>query len=187
MPAAATTALDIRLPLLVILAQTFSGEYIRKTLEHEGIDTTALFIDPAGTSRSVNLIYQNGQRKNCYDGKSHMSLRPPLDSCEQTFRGARLAHFNIPNWARTLLPAAKKNGLKIACDIQDVVNVDDPYRLDFIRAADYLFFSAANYPDPTPLIQHYLSLNPALTVVCGMGAKGCALGTSQDIRFFPAH
>ena len=56
----------------------YSGDFIRQTLEHENIDITAVFIDPAGTSRSINLIYQNGQRKNCYDGKSHMTLRPPL-------------------------------------------------------------------------------------------------------------
>lgn len=163
-----------------------SGEYIRRTLEQERIDVAGLFIDPAGTSRSINLLYQNGQRKNCYDGKSHMQLEPPLPTCEQVFRGARLAHFNIPNWARRLLPLAKDAGLKIACDIQDVVNVEDPYRSDFIQAADYLFFSAANYSDPTPLIRNYLTRTPDLTVICGMGAKGCAIGTSQGIRFFPA-
>lgn len=163
-----------------------SGDFIRQTLEHENIDATALFVDPAGTSRSINLIYQNGQRKNCYDGKSHMTLQPPLPVCEQVFTGARLAHFNIPNWARKLLPLAKKSGLKVACDIQDVVNGDDPYRTDFINAADFLFFSAANYSDPSPLIQHYLSLNPSLMVICGMGSKGCALGTDQGIRYFPA-
>jgi sugar/nucleoside kinase (ribokinase family) len=163
-----------------------SGDFIRQILEQEKIDATALFIDPAGTSRSINLLYQNGQRKNCYDGKNHMTLRPPLDSCEQVFTDARLAHFNIPNWARTLLPVAREKGLNIACDIQDVVDVEDPYRRDFTQAADYLFFSAVNYPDPTPLIQHYLSINPALTVICGMGSKGCALGTVKGIQFFKA-
>ena len=163
----------------------FSGDFIRHTLEQDKIDTSALFIDPEGTSRSINMINQNGQRKNFYDGKSHMTLHPPLQACEQLFRGTRLAHFNIPNWARELLPSARESGMKIACDIQDVVNVDDPYRTDFIRAADYLFFSAANYSDPTPLIQRYLLMNPSLTIICGMGSKGCALATSQAIRFFP--
>jgi sugar/nucleoside kinase (ribokinase family) len=164
----------------------FSGEFIRRTLEQEKIDTSALFIDPQGTSRSINMIYRNGQRKNFYDGKSHMTLHPLLQDCERMFKTARLAHFNIPNWARELLPTARELGVKIACDIQDVVNVDDPYRTDFILAADYLFFSAANYPDPTPLFQHYLSMNPSLTIICGIGSKGCTLATSQAIRFFPA-
>jgi len=180
------TRLGYQTAFIGYVGADFSGDFIRQTLAHEKIDMTALFIDPAGTSRSINLLYQNGQRKNCYDGKSHMTLRLPLDSCEQVFTGARLAHFNIPNWARTLLPFARENGLKIACDIQDVVDVEDPYRRDFIQAADYLFFSAANYPDPSPLIQRYLSINPALTVICGMGSKGCDLGTVGGIQFFKA-
>jgi sugar/nucleoside kinase (ribokinase family) len=163
----------------------YSGDHIRRTLGKEQIDLQGLFIDPAGTSRSINLLYQNGQRKNCYDGKSHMQLEPHLQTCEQVFRGARLAHFNIPNWARRLLPLAKEAGAKIACDIQDVVNVEDPYRSDFILAADYLFFSAANYSDPAPLIRDYLHRNPEMVVICGMGARGCALGTGGEIRYFP--
>ena len=108
-----------------------------------------------------------------------------MPTCEQLFRGARLAHFNIPNWARELLQPAKNAGLKVACDIQDVVDVNDPYRQDFIRAADFLFFSAANHNDPSPLILHYLSINPQSVVICGMGERGCALGTTDGIRFYP--
>lgn len=178
--------LGYRTAFVGYIGADFSGDFIRSTLEQEKIDTSALFIDPQGTSRSINLINQNGQRKNFYDGKSHMTLHPPLPVCEQVFSGAWLAHFNIPNWARELLPLARESGVKIACDIQDVVNAEDPYRTDFIHATDYLFFSAANYPDPTSLIQHYLSTNPSLTIICGMGSKGCALATNQAIRFYPA-
>jgi acarbose 7IV-phosphotransferase len=38
-----------------------------------------------------------------------------------------LAHFNIPNWARTLLPNARELGVTIACDLQDVVTLRDGY------------------------------------------------------------
>ena len=54
----------------------FSGRFIREEFARDGIDTTALFIDPAGTSRSVNFMYRDGRRKNFYDGKSHMQLQP---------------------------------------------------------------------------------------------------------------
>ncbi len=178
-------ALGYKTAFIGYIGADYSGEFIRTTLSKEKIDTSAVFIDPEGTSRSINLIYQNGQRRNCYDGKSHMTLRPPLAPCEQLFRGARLAHFNIPNWARELLQLAKASGLKVACDIQDVVDVNDPYRLDFIRAADFLFFSAANHADPSPLILHCLSQNPQMVVICGMGERGCALGTTDGIRFYP--
>jgi len=46
---------------------------------------------------------------------------------------------------KALLPVAKKRGCKISCDIQDVVDLNDAYRADFIEYADVLFFSAVNF------------------------------------------
>jgi sugar/nucleoside kinase (ribokinase family) len=163
----------------------YSGRFIREELARDGIDTTAVFIDPRGTSRSINFMYRDGRRKNFYDGKDHMYLQPDLDACRAVLAGARLAHFHIPNWARTLLPLAREHGYPIACDIQDVVSPHDGYRQDFVRYADILFFSAANHADPSPLIHAFLEINPRLVIVAGMGAQGCALGTRQEIDFFP--
>lgn len=161
-----------------------NGRFIRDEFARDGIDTTALFIDPAGTSRSINLMYPDGRRKNFYDGKSHMTLNPDRDICRRVLSQARLAHFNIPNWARHLLPIAQEYGLTISCDIQDVVSLDDPYRRDFIRYADILFFSATNLHDPTAMIRACLRQRPDQIVVVGMGARGCALGTAAGIQFF---
>lgn len=163
----------------------YQGRFIREEFARDGINTSALFIDPQGTSRSINFMYRDGRRKNFYDGKGHMHLQPDLEVCRRVLTGARLAHFNIPNWARYLLPMARELGLKIACDIQDVVSVDDPYRQDFIRHADILFCSAANYPDPTPLIQEFLGINPGQVIVVGRGAEGCAVGDAAGVQFFP--
>jgi len=163
-----------------------SGEHIRRVLETEGIDTSGLLIDPEGTSRSINLMYSDGGRRNFYDGKGHMHLEPPLETVGKILLGARLAHFHIPNWARELRLAAKSAGAVIACDIQDVVDVNDPYRLDFVRAADYLFFSAVNFNDPGSLMERYLMLNPGLVIIAGMGPRGCALGNSGGIQYYPA-
>jgi acarbose 7IV-phosphotransferase len=162
----------------------FSGRYIREVFASEGIDTTALFSDPTGTARSVNFMYPDGRRKNFYDGKAHMTLNPDLDACREVLSKARLAHFNIPNWARTLLPIARESKTVIACDLQDVVRADDPYRQDFISSADFLFFSAANHPDPTPLFREFWKMNPGCVLVSGMGARGCALGESGRVEFF---
>jgi sugar/nucleoside kinase (ribokinase family) len=163
----------------------FCGQMVRAALRQDQIDTTALFVDPAGTSRSLNIMGRQGTRKNFYDPKSHMTLRPDLDRCRQALEGCRLAHFNIPDWARTLLPVARELGITIACDLQDVVAADDPYRRDFIAQADILFFSAVNHGDPSPLIRTFLKGHPGRIVVSGMGSKGCALGTHEGIRLFP--
>jgi sugar/nucleoside kinase (ribokinase family) len=163
-----------------------SGRLIRETLAADGVDTRALFVDPAGTSRSVNIMYRDGRRKNFYDGKSHMSLRPDPDACRGVLAQARLAHFNLPNWARGLLPLARECGLVIACDLQDLTGLDDPYRQDFIRWADIVFFSAANQGDPAEMIETLLRQNPGQVIICGMGSRGCAMGTrAGGVRYEP--
>ena len=162
----------------------YQGRFIRQEFDRDGIDTTALFIDPAGTSRSINFMYRDGRRKNFYDGKGHMVLEPDLDICREVLAGSRLAHFSLPNWARRLLPVARELGLTIACDIQDVVRIDDAYRQDFVAYADVLFFSAVNQADPAPLIEAFLARNPAQIVISGMGARGCALGTHKGVEHF---
>jgi sugar/nucleoside kinase (ribokinase family) len=163
----------------------YHGRFIRDEFAQDGIDTTALFIDAMGTARSVNFMYQDGRRKNFYDGKGHLQLRPDLEICRAVLAQSAMAHFNLPNWARYLLPIAKELGLTVACDLQDVISVDDAYRQDFIEYADILFCSAVNYPDPTPLIEAFLAVNPGQVIVVGMGAEGCALGASDSVRFFP--
>ncbi len=163
----------------------FSGRFIREEFARDGIDMRGLFIDPAGTSRSVNIMFSDGRRKNFYDGKSHMTLCPDMETCRALLADARMAHFNIPNWARHLLPVAKEHGLTISCDIQDVVSFEDEYRRDFIAYANILFFSAVNFPDPAAAIRSFLNRNHDLIIVVGMGARGCALGTRNGIRLFP--
>lgn len=163
----------------------YSGRFIREEFVREGIDTTAVFIDPLGTCRSINFMYRDGQRKNFYDGKGHMELRPDIELCKAVLAKTKLVHFNIPNWARYLMPVAKDLGLTIACDIQDVVSVVDGYREDFVKYADILFFSAVNHPSPQKIMEGFLEANPRQIVLAGMGAKGCALGTSlKGVQFF---
>lgn len=177
--------LGYRTAFVGYVGDDYCGRFIREAFVRDGIDMSALFIDPAGSCRSVNFMYRDGRRKNFYDGKSHMTLRPDLEICRSRLAGCRLAHFHIPNWARHLLPIAKEMGLTIACDLQDVVDRSDPYRQDFIRYADVLFFSAANHADPTPLLEAFLAGPTDRIVISGMGSEGCAVGSRAGIRFFP--
>lgn len=167
------------------VGEDHNGRFVEEELAKDGIEL-ALFIDPMGTKRSVNFMYSDGRRKNFYDGKGSMDTKPDLAVCRRVLQETKLAHFNIVNWSRYLLPLAKELGVTIACDLQDLVAVDDPYRQDFIQYADVLFFSAVNYADPTPLIEQFVTLNPELIIVSGMGARGCALGTKDGVRIFEA-
>ena len=162
-----------------------NGRLVRRVLAGDGVDLRALGTDPAGTARSVNIMYRDGRRKNFYDGKGHMDLGVDLQLCRSVLAGAWLAHFHIPNWARLLLPLARELGLVVACDLQDVISADDAYRADFVQQADILFFSAVNHADPEPLMETFLDDKPDRVVVAGMGARGCAVGTHGWVRRFP--
>lgn len=163
-----------------------SGGFLREEFARDGIEST-FFIDPSGTARSVNLMYRDGRRRTFYDGKAHMQLQPDLNCCRAVLAATRLVHFNIPNWARQLLPIARQLGLTISCDLQDLVSPADDYRRDFVLYADIVFFSAVNQPRPSAVIEACLSTNPRLIVVAGLGANGCAVGTSHGgTQFFEA-
>jgi sugar/nucleoside kinase (ribokinase family) len=163
------------------LGADYHGEYIRQTLAHDGIDISTVFIDPAGTARSINFMYPDGRRRNFYDGKSHMSLSPDLARCREILSRTRLVHFHLPNWARKLLPIAREAGAMIACDIQDVIQLNDPYRQDFIQSADILFLSSANLKDPVDIARNLIAKNQEQTIIIGMGADGCLSATKHGI------
>jgi sugar/nucleoside kinase (ribokinase family) len=163
----------------------YSGRYIRESLEKDGIDTY-FGIDPEGTKRSVNIMYGDGRRKNFYDGKGSMRLRPDLLAIGEYLAGTGLVHINLVNWTRYLLPLFKEDNTVVSVDIQDVVSADDPYRQDYIKAADVLFFSAVNFPDPAPLIERFMVIRSDRIVICGMGKRGCALGTEKGISYYRA-
>ncbi len=163
----------------------FQGRYIREEFVRDGIDMTGLFTDPEGTIRSVNFMYKDGRRKNFYDGKGAMNLRPEMGLCKGILQRSKIAHFSIVNWARYLLPVSREAGNIIACDVQDINDPNDEYRKEFIDSADVLFFSAVNFPDPTPLLNRFMEGKPERIVICGRGAEGCAVGMNGIIKFYP--
>jgi len=178
-------ALGRRVAFIGNLGEDACGDMVRAAFSRDGVDVRGVFTDPAGTARSVNVMYPDGRRKNFYDARAASGLRPDPARCREVMAGARLVHSHLADWARHLLPVARELGLVVACDLQDVVDPEDAYRRDFIRESDILFFSAANHADPAPLIRRFLQDRPERIVVSGMGAKGCALGTRKGIRFFP--
>jgi acarbose 7IV-phosphotransferase len=168
------------------LGDDHNGYFTRAELQKDGIDVSGIFLDSTGTARSINLMYADGRRKNFYDGKSHMTIMPDIELCKSIIESAKLTHFNIPNWGRHLLEISLNAGAIISCDIQDITSPADDYRQDFINYADVLFFSAANFPDPIPLIEFFIKQRPTQIVIVGMGNKGCILGSSKGIfRYSP--
>jgi sugar/nucleoside kinase (ribokinase family) len=160
------------------------GDWVRAELARAGIDTSALDADPAGTARSVSLVAPDGGRSGYYDGRGHLTAVAPADGAA-TVAAARLALFHLANWSRQLLPTARRAGVTVAVDLQDLLDPDDPYRRDYVEQADILFFSAVNVPDPGATITALLGDRTDRVVVAGLGARGCAVGTGDGIRLHP--
>jgi len=166
------------------------GRMVADVLADDGVDTDLLFTDPAGTPRSVNLVFPDGRRTFFYDGGSHMTLVPPAGLVAQALAGADLVVSGLANWARTVLPRARAAGIPVAVDLQDARSIDDPYRVDFVASADHLFASAAHLPDPVAAARTWLAAGPAQQVVFGLGARGALLarrgaGADPDVISAP--
>ena len=82
------------------------GGLVRGVLAADGVDTSLMFDDPAGTARSVNFVRPDGRRTFFYDGGSHMTLRPPEPSVEAALSGTDLVLASLPNWARDVVARA---------------------------------------------------------------------------------
>jgi sugar/nucleoside kinase (ribokinase family) len=156
------------------------GRFLIEEMLATGVDMDHVLIDPAGTNRSVNLVSSDGRRHSFFDGKSHMRLVPDLEAWTPVFDGARLAHFSIPNWARLVLPIARAAHAVVSVDLQDATGIDDPYRRDFIDAADLLFLSSAHVPNPRNMLDGLH--RPGRLIVCGRGANGCAVRSDDGYR-----
>ena len=156
------------------------GRFLFDEMAADGVDMTRVLIDPAGTSRSINLMSPDGQRHSFFDGKSHMTLEPDVEAWEPVLAEARLVHFSIPNWARRLLPAAQAAGAVVSVDLQDVGDIADPYRSEFIAAADVLFLSSVHLSDVRSALE--VLHRPGRIIVCGMGARGCAVRCDDGFR-----
>lgn len=162
------------------------GKKIRTIFDENDINIAGIIHDPQGTKRSVNLIYNDGTRKNFYDAKGAFDIKVDIQSSKTILSQSKLAHFSVVNWTRELLPIAKKLGVKISTDIQDVVEVDDEYRIDYLKYSDIIFFSAVNVKNPIEFIDEYLQQYPNIElVIVGNGDKGCIVGSKYEIKHYP--
>jgi len=151
------------------------GALVREVLEADGVDTSLLFCDPAGTARSVNFVFPDGRRTFFLDAGSHLTLRPPQLLVEAALADTDLVVSSLPAWAPHVLAAARAAGIPVAVDLQDVRSVADPYRVPFVASADHLFASAAHVADPAGAARAWLAAGPARTVVLGQGPTGATM------------
>lgn len=158
------------------LGDDWAADMVRAAFAADGVVMAAEVLDPAGTARSVNLMTPDGRRRAFYDGRGHAQVPAP-PGAYRLVAEARLTLFHLSDWCRQLLPAAQRGAAVVATDLQDVHDLDDPYRADFIAASDVVFVSGAHLGDPAVAADRLLARGPEVVVV-GLGDRG-ALAVSR--------
>ncbi|MCY3413438.1 MAG: carbohydrate kinase family protein [Candidatus Heimdallarchaeota archaeon] len=176
--------LGFRTAFMGYVGDDFMGKYIIDSLEQVGIQSL-IFYDPKGTKRSINFMYRDGRRKNFYDGKGSMETIPDMNFVRNHLKKARLIHVNISNWTRYVLPIAKEEGIPLSVDIQDVPDIRDPYRQDYIREADILFMSGVSLQNPEKTLIELLQIYPEKVIIIGLGENGCFYADKNGVKKYP--
>ena len=183
--AIAATALGLPTRAIAALGDDRAGAWVREELVTAGVELLELR-DPGGTHRSVNILSADGGRRNFFDPRAVSETVVDLEACRTLLEGASVLHVHLDDWCRQLLPLARDAGLTISCDLQDVVDLDDPYRADFVAAADVLFLSAANLEDPAAAALELAGRRAERIVIVGAGAEGCLVAHDGAVERFAA-
>jgi sugar/nucleoside kinase (ribokinase family) len=152
------------------------GQRIEDHLRQQGIDFLR-DIDPRGTERHVNLMNAEGGRISIY--MAYATFEPVLDlsRLEALLPAHDYVVLNIINYARRLIPAVKRAGKELWCDIHDYDGRNE-YHGDFIEAADCVFMSSDAMSDYRPFMEHLIRRGKKL-VVCTHGRHGSTALTSE--------
>lgn len=183
--ALAAAALGLRTRAIAAIGDDRLGTWIREDLGQAGVELTELR-DPGGTHRSVNIVAGDGSRRNYFDARAASETVVDVAACRQALADTEVVHVHLDDWCRRILPLAREAGATISVDLQDVTDIDDPYRADFVAAADVLFLSAANLHDPAAAALELSARRAGRVVIVGAGADGCLLALGDRVERYPA-
>ncbi len=183
--ALASTALDVPTRAVAAVGEDRLGAWVREELVAAGVTVTELR-DPQGTHRSINLVAEDGSRRNFFDPRGVSTTVVDVAACRAALEGVAVAHFHLDDWSRRLLPLAAEVGAVVSCDLQDVTDIDDSYRADYVAEADVLFMSAANLGEPASAARELASRRAGRIVVVGAGSDGCLVAHDGELERYPA-
>jgi len=174
--AAALKTLGDEALLLSLIGNDLNGAMIKKVLEDDRICSEHVLQTMPQTPQSVILYDANGRREVFTDLKDIQERAFPSDRFEQLAAAADLCVLCNINFARGLLPIARRLGKPVATDVHTIANVDDDFNRDFMAAADILFCSDERLPEAPEAWVRTVSrrYDPAVQVV-GLGAAGALL------------
>ncbi len=187
--AKALTVLGDEVRFLSLIGADPAGQLVRMALAEDCIDDRRVLSTLPATAQSVILFDPLGQRQIYVDLKDIQEQAYPDRLFQESATGCEwLALCNI-NFSRPMLAQASLAGKPVATDVHAISDLDDPYNLEFMQAAQVLFMSDERLPvQPEEWARRIWDRFATEVVVIGLGGQGTLLAVRRDrsIRRFPA-
>jgi sugar/nucleoside kinase (ribokinase family) len=162
--------------LWALVGDDDAGRRIRREMKRRGVEFVGV-ADPAGTTRHVNLMDQDGERISIFAnaGSDHYSV--DVASMAPVAEAADLVSVTIANHCRPFLPMVRAMGKPIWVDLHDYDGVN-PHHDEFIESADHLLMSSVAMLGWRRFLEDRIAAG-ARVAICTHGASG-ASGLSWD-------
>ncbi len=179
--ARALTLLGDEVRLLSIIGQDPQAALVRMALERDNISGKNVLNLVEQTAQSVILYDGEGRRQINVDLKDVQETPFPQSNYTQAASGCDLLVLCNINFSRPFLDQARKAGRRIATDVHAISDLNDPYNIDFMRAASVLFMSHEWLPvPPDEWARRVLNRYGPEVLVIGMGKEGALLAVKKD-------
>jgi ribokinase len=179
--ARALTILGDEVRLLSLIGKDPLAELVRLALERDGIKAEYVLPALKQTAQSVILYDGEGRRQINVDLKDVQDTGFPENRFKQAAATSDLFVLCNINFSRPFLETARRSGKRVASDVHAISSLDDPYNLDFMRAAQILFMSHEWLPDrPEAWARQVLARFGTDILVIGLGSEGLLLAVRGD-------
>jgi len=170
------TGLGDAVTLLSLLADDLQGQMIRAKLAEDGIDDGHVLAAMPQSPQSVIVYDPAGRRASFTDLKDIQERAFPGDHFAAAAAKCEACVLCNINFARGLLPIAKRLGKLVATDVHTIADLEDSFNRDFMAAADILFCSNERLPmEPEAWVRSVAAAYDPLIQVVGLGSEGALL------------
>ncbi|MFX1535153.1 MAG: carbohydrate kinase family protein [Promethearchaeota archaeon] len=187
---------ELRVAFIGAVGNDEEGEYLRKTLQKEGVnDTYLLTLESKATPVNIVMVTNEGERAILQSEHMRLTLPPAEFITPKIIQKARHLHLTAINFSTALkaVKIAKKYGLTISLDLESQV-VEEYFNelpkllnyVDFLlpnKGGAFAFTQVENNPQKASL--KLLDYGPKV-IIMTLGAEGVLLTTREDQRLFPA-
>jgi sugar/nucleoside kinase (ribokinase family) len=180
--------LGVDVALCTLLGDDDPARRIMGRLQASGVDVMA---DPCanGSERHVNLMDAAGRRVSIYLTLPVAAPSGPdpgvRDRQQAALAAADVVVVDLADHSRRFLGMARAIGKPIWCDLHDY-DGRDPFHTEFRDAADVIFVSGEQLPDPRRFLREQIAGGKRLAV-CTLGADGAiALDRDGEMLDMPA-